>query len=66
MELTVDNLTLDNTLLVLEAFGVIALNFWPCIVFAVGYCIWETMVMQNTTSRVRLKSKNANYPYRGE
>ena len=57
-----ENWTADNFTLVALAMLKIAYNFWPVIVFAIGYGIWETMDQRPV--RVQSKSRNANNPDR--
>ncbi len=50
-----ENWTVDNFYIVGLAMLKIAYNFWPVIVFCIGYAMWETYI-----SRARVKSKIAN------
>ena len=56
-----ENWTVDNFYIVGLAMLKIAYNFWPVIVFCIGYALWETYT---TPKRVRSKSRIANYPDR--
>ena len=60
----VENMTSDNLYICMLAMLKIAYNFWPCIAFMVGFCIWEHL--QERPARVRLKTENAKNPYRRE
>ena len=47
------NLTYENVAIVSEAMLKIAYNFWPCIAFAVGYCIYETWFMKSSYKKAK-------------
>ena len=52
-----ENYTAENFEIVGQAMLKMAYNFWPVILFAVMYAVWETKVY--SPSRVRPKSKTA-------
>ena len=54
-----ENFTYDNIMLVSLAMLKIAYNFWPVIVFIIGYAVWETYFL-----RARPISKSAKIPNR--
>jgi hypothetical protein len=60
----VEALTLDSYMLCLQVMAKVAYNFWPCIAFMLGYCIWEHL--QERSTRVRIKTENAKNRYRRE
>ena len=48
-----ENLTYENIAIVSEAMLKIAYNFWPCIVFFIGYCVYESCFLKPNYKRVK-------------
>ena len=45
-----ENLTHENFMIVAEAMLKITYNFWPVVVFCVGYAIYETYLLKGSRS----------------